>query len=109
MNTSARIVPVRISHVRRAPVDHRFAYRGLMWLVDVDDLPLLPTGLRGLARFVPADHFTAAARTGQSIRERLHDAVRAQGVDAPTGRILALTSPRVCGYTFNPLTVFLVP
>ncbi|GED99838.1 hypothetical protein nbrc107696_02850 [Gordonia spumicola] len=104
--TRAHIVPVRITHVRRAPVDHRFAYRGLLWLIDVDSPPTLPIGLGWLARFAPDDHFARESSPGRSLRDKLDDAVRAQGVEAPTGRVVALASPRVAGHTFNPLSVY---
>ncbi|QRY61634.1 DUF1365 domain-containing protein [Gordonia sp. PDNC005] len=104
--TRAQIVPVRISHIRRSPVDHRFTHRSLQWLVDLDELPRLPFGLRGFARFAADDHFDRGSETGRSLRAKLDDAVRAQGVPAPTGRVTALLSPRVAGYTFNPLSVY---
>ncbi|WP_341256920.1 MULTISPECIES: DUF1365 domain-containing protein [Gordonia] len=104
--TRAQIVPVRISHVRRSPVDHRFTHRSLQWLVDLDELPRLPFGVRGLARFAAADHFARETGPHESLRAKLDDAVRALGVPAPTGRVTALLSPRVAGYTFNPLSVY---
>ena len=106
MTGDAFLVPVRITHSRRAPVEHRFAYRGLMWLIDLDAPPRLPIGLRAFARFAPADHFARETRPDQTLRDKLDDAVREHGVPVPTGRVTVLTTPRVAGYTFNPLSVY---
>ncbi|MFT3899369.1 MAG: DUF1365 domain-containing protein [Gordonia sp. (in: high G+C Gram-positive bacteria)] len=100
------MVNARIVHCRTDPLVHRFSYRSRTWLVDLDDLPRLPALLRPFARFRPDDHFPEPAAPGDTLRGRLTAHVRAAGVAAPTGRIIALTSPRVCGYVFNPITVY---
>ena len=53
----------RITHVRRAPVQHYFEHRGYSWYVDIDDLPQLPRWLRPFARFDACDHLTAGRMT----------------------------------------------
>ena len=42
---------VRISHRRRDPVDYGFSQRSTSWLIDLDEVPSLPRGLRWLCRF----------------------------------------------------------
>ncbi|MGB6246964.1 DUF1365 domain-containing protein [Gordonia sp. (in: high G+C Gram-positive bacteria)] len=100
------LVRTRIGHIRREPVDHRFAHRSLSWLVDVDELPVLPRGLRWAARFRAADHFPQAPHPGDTFRSRLVDYLVEVGAEPPSGTVTALLSPRVVGYVFNPLTVF---
>lgn len=102
------IVATRIRHLRRTPISHGFDYRSASWLVDIDDLPVLPHLLRPMATFRAADHFPEPSQPGQTLRDRLTDHLTAAGITVPDadGRILALTSPRVAGYVFNPLSVF---
>ncbi|MCF8612088.1 DUF1365 domain-containing protein [Gordonia sp. HY285] len=101
-----RLVASRITHVRTEPVENRFVYRSMHWLVDIDALPDLGVGRRWLARFCAADHFAQPVTDGQTLRDRLTGFLAAEGIQAPTGRVIVLTSPRVAGYVFNPLSVF---
>ena len=80
-----------------------FRYRVHHWLVDLDDLPSQPRLLRPLAGFHAADHLGSADR---SIRENLVSWLARHDVDLGGGRVLMLTTPRVLGYAFNPLTVY---
>ncbi|HEU5269892.1 MAG TPA: DUF1365 domain-containing protein [Jatrophihabitans sp.] len=97
---TAACYDVRIVHRRTDPVRYRFSFTGRLWLVDLDDVPALPRGLRGLCRFDSADHLG-----GGSLRVDLDDWLRRQGRPAPA-RVLMLANPRVLGYVFNPLTLF---
>lgn len=97
------IYECRITHARTAPLRNVFAYRSYQWLVDVDDLPRPPRGLRLLADFRTADHFGDPLR---AIRENLDRFLAARGIDLSGGRVLMLTHARVLGYVFNPLTVY---
>ena len=97
--TAARY-DVRIVHRRAAPFHHRLSFRTRLWLVDLDDVPALPRGLRRLCRFDPADHLG-----GRSLRAGVDDWLAQHG-EPPPARVLMLASPRVLGYVFNPLTVF---
>ncbi|WFN93421.1 DUF1365 domain-containing protein [Gordonia sihwensis] len=104
--TAPALVHTRISHIRREPVDHRFAHRSLSWLVDIDRLPRLPWGLRWAARFRPEDHFPSPAAAGETLRGRLESYTDSVGAPRADGAVIALLSPRVAGYVFNPLSVF---
>ena len=101
--TEAALYDCRVRHVRRGPVANDFTYGTYQWLVDLDDLPRLPRALRGLARFLPADHLGDPGRT---IRENIEEYLADRGVDLGRGRILMLTNARSLGHVFNPLTVF---
>ncbi|MFW0783430.1 DUF1365 domain-containing protein [Gordonia sp. CPCC 206044] len=100
------VVRTRIRHVRTSPVRHAFTHRSASWLVDIDEIPRLALAIRQFARFRPEDHFPEPVRHGESLRDRLNRHVLSAGVDVPSGRVLALMSPRVLGYVFNPLSVF---
>ncbi len=100
---SAYLYRTRIHHGRVERVRHGFEYRHVMWLVDVDDLPLAPRGLRGLVSFRARDHF---GDPHESIRSNVDTYLEEHGIDCSGGRVLLLTNPRSFGYTFNPLSVF---
>jgi DUF1365 family protein len=83
---------VDVSHARRSPLRHEFAYKASYWLVDYDQLPQ-PRGFPGLfARVNGADHLDIRRLLGE------------QGI-APT-RVVMLSGARTLGYVFNPITVF---
>ncbi|CDP88584.1 MULTISPECIES: DUF1365 domain-containing protein [Mycolicibacterium] len=94
----------RITHVRRAPVHHRFSYRGYSWYVDLDRMPRLPRWLGPFARFEADDHFPGAAK--DSLRQRVDAFLRSRDVDLGGGRVTALLQARVLGYVFNPLSLY---
>ena len=100
------IVDTRIVHIRTTPVTHRFAYRSLTWLVDLDHLPDLAAPLRPFARFRPDDHFPEPAAPDDTLRRRLDNHLQSAGVTPTDGQVTALMSPRVAGYVFNPLSIF---
>ncbi|MDQ3463945.1 MAG: DUF1365 domain-containing protein [Actinomycetota bacterium] len=91
-----------VEHTRRGPVDNRFSYRVHMWLVDLDDLPRLPRGLRWLARFEARDHLGDPDR---SLRDNIDKFLAPYGIDLTGGWVLMLTNARVAGYVFNPISV----
>lgn len=97
------LYPCTITHVRRAPRPYALRHRTYLWLVDVDDLPVLPRPLRSLARFSARDHFTGRA---PSIRAALDGFLDEHGIDLRGGRVLMLAHARVLGHVFNPLTLY---
>ena len=105
-DTTAQLVHSRITHTRLSPVRHAFTYRSVSWLVEIDRLPTLSAPLRPFARFLGADHFTEPMVDGQTLRDRLDAHLRSVGKRVPDGRVVALMSPRVAGYVFNPLSVY---
>lgn len=94
----------RITHVRRAPVHHRFTYRGYSWYVDLDRMPRLPRWLGPFARFDARDHFSGGPK--DSLRHRIDAFLASHEVDVGGGRITALLQARVLGYVFNPLSLY---
>ncbi|VXB42946.1 conserved hypothetical protein [Arthrobacter sp. 9AX] len=100
---SAAIYRTSISHVRRTPLKNAFTYRSYSWFVDVDHLPRLPFLLRPLAVFRSGDHL---GDPESSLRSNVERYLRTQGIEPDGGPIHMLTSARVFGYVFNPLTLF---
>ncbi|MFF9016713.1 DUF1365 domain-containing protein [Streptomyces sp. NPDC014870] len=92
-----------VAHTRVTPVPYALRHRTYLWLVDLDDLPVLPRPLRPFARFDPRDHFDGDA---PSLRAGLDAYLAAQGVRDADGQVLMLAHARVLGYVFNPLTLY---
>jgi uncharacterized protein len=101
---SAFLYECRVRHVRARPLRNVFAYRTYQWLVDLDDLPVLPAPLRALAEFRAADHF--GPHDGRSIRQKLDGFLATRGIDLAGGTVMMLAHARVLSYVFNPLTVY---
>ena len=102
------LVRGQVTHRRRGPVRHAFRHHVYQWLVDLDQLPKLPLWLRPTARFDARDHLGGGG-TGAagSIRDNVDRYLASRSIELGAGgRVLMLTTPRVLGYTFNPLTVF---
>lgn len=99
----ASIFRTSISHVRRSPLKNAFTYRSYSWFVDVDHLPRLPFLLRPLAVFRAGDHL---GDPDAGIRANVERYLVTQGMEPDGGPIHMLTSARVLGYVFNPLTLF---
>ncbi len=100
---NAALYRTRIMHGRTERVTHGFAYRHVMWLVDLDAVPQLPSALRFLGRFDAHDHL---GDPGSTIRANVDAYLATEGVDLDGGRVLMLANARSWGYTFNPLSVF---
>jgi uncharacterized protein len=99
-----------VMHARLKPVGHRFSYRVMSLLIDLDRLdvadrqtPLFGVNRRALYSFYEADH---GRRDGSSLRLYAKRCAAEHGIDLTGGRILLLCYPRLFGYTFNPLSVY---
>jgi hypothetical protein len=100
--TRATTYAVVVGHARQAPVSNRFRYRTRSWLVDLDDVPRLPRGVRWLASFDSRDHLGDPA---DSLRDNLHRFLSAHGVDTAVGRVLMLANSRALGRAVNPISI----
>jgi uncharacterized protein len=99
-----------VMHARLKPVGHRFSYRVMSLLIDLDRLevadrqtPLFGVNRRALYSFYEADH---GDRDGASLRLYAERCAAEHGIDLTGGRVLLLCYPRLFGYTFNPLSVY---
>src|SRR3954468_21016109 len=99
-----------VMHARLRPQQHRFSYRVMSLLIDLDRLaeadqqsPLFGVNRAALYSFHEADH---GERDGSSLRAYVQRCAAERGVDLSGGRVLLLCYPRLLGYTFNPLSVY---
>lgn len=110
MSTRSGFYAGSVAHWRVRPASHRLRYRIFWLLVDLDELPSLTQRLRlfSVERFNvfslhSRDH---GAGDGHSLRDHIECQLRA--AQLPTGgTIQLLCMPRVLGYVFNPLSVYL--
>jgi uncharacterized protein len=99
-----------VMHARLKPFGHRFTYRVMSLLIDLDRLDeasrmsrLFGVNRGALYSFHEKDH---GARDGGSLRGFAEQAAAAHGIDLSGGRIALLCYPRMLGYAFNPLSVY---
>ena len=99
-----------VMHARLKPMGHRFSYRVMSLLIDLDRLeeadtasPLFGVNRAALYSFAEADH---GKRDGSSLRGYAQACAAARGIDLAGGRVLLLCYPRLLGYAFNPLSVY---
>jgi DUF1365 family protein len=99
-----------VMHARLKPLGHRFSYRVMSLLIDLDRLdeagrqsPLFAVNRAALYSFNEADH---GERDGSSLRAYAQRCAAAHGIDLTGGRVLLLCYPRLLGYTFSPLSAY---
>jgi len=99
-----------VMHARLKPMGHRFSYRVMSLLIDLDRLadagrqsPLFCVNRAALYSFHEADH---GQRDGSSLRAYAQRCAAERGIDLAGGRVLLLCYPRLLGYTINPLSVY---
>jgi hypothetical protein len=99
-----------VMHARLKPMGHRFSYKVMSLLIDLDRLDdadrqsrLFGVNRAALYSFHEADH---GDRDGSSLRTYVQRRAAEHGIDLTGGRVLLLCYPRLFGYTFNPLSVY---
>jgi uncharacterized protein len=99
-----------VMHARLKPVGHRFNYRVMSLLIDLDRLDaadrqsrLFGVNRAALYSFNEADH---GERDGSSLRLYAQRRAAEHGIDLTGGKVKLLCYPRLLGYTFNPLSVY---
>jgi DUF1365 family protein len=99
-----------VMHARLKPVPHRFSYRVMSLLIDLDRLDeadrqcqLFGVNRAALYSFHEADH---GERDGSSLRAYAQARANEHGVSLTGGRVWLLCYPRLLGYTFNPLSIY---
>jgi len=97
-----------IAHTRRGRPRHRFVYRSVSLLIDLDELASLDERLRLLAIDAAGLYSLHGRDFGVArladLKAWAMDSMRRAG--RPVARIELLCFPRVLGYVFNPLAVF---
>jgi len=109
-NAAAALYVGEVMHARLKPISHRFSYRVMSLLIDLDRLieadrqsALFGVNRAALYSFHEADH---GARDGSPLRAYVQRCATEHGIDLAGGRVLLLCYPRLLGYTFNPLSVY---
>ena len=99
-----------VMHARLKPMGHRFSYRVMSLLIDLDRLseadrqsPLFGVNRAALYSFHERDH---GRRDGASLRGHAQGCAAEQGIDLTGGKVLLLCYPRLLGFAFNPLSVY---
>ncbi len=99
-----------VMHRRIKPHAHRLNYRVFWCLLDLDELPHLPSRLRffslkgfNLFGFRNADHGDGSDRP---LRTQLEAHLATAGIDLGGGAIRLLCMPRLLGFVFNPISVY---
>jgi uncharacterized protein len=99
-----------VMHARLKPMGHRFCYRVMSLLIDLDRLDaadrqsrLFGVNRAALYSFNEADH---GERDGSSLRVYAQRRAAERGIELAGGRVLLLCYPRLLGYTFNPLSAY---
>jgi DUF1365 family protein len=104
---AAYLYDVQIHHVRNTPLRNEFTYRSYQWLVDLDAMPRIAAPLRPLARIETRDHCVDPQdNPAYSLRQVIDGYLERHDIDLHGGSIRMLTTARVLGYVFNPLTVY---
>ena len=100
----------KVMHARWRPVQHRFTYRVMSLLIDLDRLHEAPrqSWLFDVNRAAPfsfheRDHGDG---TGAGLSRYIRRMAAERSIDLSDGRILLLCYPRVLGYVFNPLSIY---
>src|SRR5215218_1188879 len=99
-----------VMHARLKPFGHRFNYRVMNLLIDLNRLDeadrlskLFGVNRRALYSFHEKDH---GARDGSSLHAFAERAAAAHGINLGGGSISLLCYPRLLGYAFTPLSVY---
>jgi uncharacterized protein len=100
----------KVMHARLKPFAHRFDYRVMNLLIDLDRLgeanrmsALFGVNCPALYGFHEKDF---GPRDGSSLRAFAQRIAAAKGIDLTGGKVLLLCYPRLLGYAFNPLSVY---
>jgi len=109
-NPAASLYVGDVMHARLKPFVHRFNYRVMSLLIDLDRLAeadhqsvLFGVNRGALYSFHERDH---GRRDGTTLRAHAAACARAHGIDLAGGKVLLLCYPRLLGYAFNPLSVY---
>jgi uncharacterized protein len=100
----------KVMHARWRPVQHRFTYRVMSLLIDLDRMKEADrqSWLFGINRAAPfsfheGDHGDGK---GTNLSQHARRLAAERGIDLSGGRVLLLCYPRVFGYAFNPLSIY---
>ncbi len=100
-----------VHHVRRSPKRHKLNYRVFHLMLDLDDWHnldkrshFLAVDRRGVMSVSQTDYISGDKRP---LRAKVEALLNTHGVFGKVGRIRLFTYPRIFGYLFNPVSLFL--
>jgi DUF1365 family protein len=110
VGTCSAIYTGSVIHRRFRPVAHTLRANLFTLLLDLDDVPRLDATLRWFSRgranimsWRPEDHLSG----GSDLRGEVDGILATAGLNPAGGSVRLLTMPRVLGYAFNPICVYL--
>ncbi len=110
MSFSSCLYAGHVMHHRFRPRQHRFIYRVVSWLFDLDELEALDRSLRlfslnrfNLFSFRESDYGDGS---GRPLKQQVESLLFQSGIDTNGGPVRLLCYPRIFGYVFNPLSVY---
>lgn len=102
------LVVGRVHHTRYRPLRHSFTHAHTQWLVDLDDMPRIPRGLRWAATFRGEDHLAGNPGIAALKANVLRVLEREDVPTTPHDRVVMLAHARVLGHVFDPMSAFWV-
>jgi DUF1365 family protein len=99
----------KVTHVRRGPTRHLFAYAIHMLYLDLDEVERsLPLGLLGRGRFGWLSFFRGdyLGNAAVPLKQAVLEVVEARLGIRPAGPVRLLTQVRNFGYVFNPVSFY---
>lgn len=114
MELKSRLYRCKVTHKREKPRRNFFSYNIYMFLIDLDETEkisrqfgVISHNRFNLFGFYDRDHFRKQDRNNpQTIREKLLEYLQSMGVGFVPARIELLTSLRILGYVFNPVSFY---
>jgi len=108
---NSSIYECRIMHQRSSPREHRFAYNVFLFALDLDEIDeiasrvvLFSHNRWNATTFRDDDHLPGPF---PQLRLNVENLIRKHGVSQKPSRILLITSARILGYIFNPVSYYL--
>ena len=99
-----------VMHRRFRPVQHTLRYGMCTMLLDLDEIRHLDASLRwfslgrvNLITWRPEDHLSG----GSDVRAEVDSILAGAGLDPSGGTVRLMAMPRMLGFTFNPISVYL--
>ncbi len=106
---AATLYAGRVAHIRHMPFRHRFDYRIWMLAVDLDRIGEISKtrwfthNRAGLVSLQDRDH---GNRDGTPLRGYAEAALAREGLEAFGAKIIFISTPRLLGYAFNPISFY---
>lgn len=106
----SKIFNAEIRHQRYLPAAHGFAYRLIVYALDLDELPELDRKLPLFGYDRPQVtaifHRDYLMRGAGTLREKLVRCLESESVDTAPGRVILVTAPRFLNTVFNPVSFY---